>query len=544
MSRPSRNTWFGERLSDQGVYVQYLDNHHPMHMPCLDIRRLDWAHAAKEAKRLEMRLVAVWAADANKWAVDKLSGNDDRKRVLCTYMAFAHPEHRHVILRTELSAVKPEIPSISSHYIGAYRMERSMQDMFGLTVTNALDERLWIKHEHWPEDAHPLLPDFDGNQSLNSDPERAGMDYDYVACDSECAYEIPVGPVHAGIIEPGHFRFLAVGEQILNMEERLGYVHKGIERSMQGRTAQDGIKLAGRVSGDSTVGHAWAFAQACEYADNLEISSRASYIRGILCERERIANHIGDIGAICNDAAFAFMHGQCLRLREDMARLNADAFGHRLLMDSVVIGGVASDLNDGLCQTMIQQTLSIAKEVEHLRAIYADAPSIQQRVIGAGIVSVEDASDLGLLGFAGRASGHYPDERIEEAYPPYDDLTIPVPEGKLGGVSTRVWVRFEEVANSSRMVVQLLEHLPEGYILTAWQPPEVGVSGFASIESWRGEIAAWVRFGEDAKIDRYFVRDPSVINWLGLELAVRTVPVPDFPLVNKSFNCSYSGHDL
>ncbi len=539
MTRPSRNTWFGERLSDQGIYVQYLDDHHPVHMPCLEIRRLDWAHAAKEAKRLEMRLVAVWAADANKRA-----GKDASERRLCTYMAFAHPEHRHVLLRTELSAAKPEIPSLSGHYIAACRMERSMQDMFGLNVSNAFDNRLWIKHEHWPEDSHALLRAFDAHTPLRPEPERIGMDYDYVSCDSECVYEIPVGPVHAGIIESGHFRFLAVGEKILNMEERLGYVHKGIERSMQGRTAQDGIALAGRVSGDSTVGHAWAFAQACEYAANLDIPPRASYLRGVLCERERIANHIGDIGAVCNDAAFAFMHGQCLRLREEMARLHQEIFGHRLLMDAVTIGGVASDLSGDMCQKLIRQTLDIAAEVEHLRAIYADAPSIQQRVIGAGIVSVVDAKDLGLLGFVGRASGHYSDERIEEAYPPYDDLIIPVPEGKLGGVSTRVWVRFEEIANASRMVIQLLETLPEGEINTVWQAPEAGVSGFAAIESWRGEIAAWVRFGMDARIDRYFVRDPSVINWLGLELAVRTVPVPDFPLVNKSFNCSYSGNDL
>ncbi|MBN4073359.1 NADH-quinone oxidoreductase subunit C [Mariprofundus ferrooxydans] len=543
MTRATRNTWFAEHLSDQGVYVQYLDDHHPVHMPCLEIRRLDWAHAAKEAKRLEMRFVAVWAADRAADA-NKMSGKENSKRVLCTYMAFAHPEHRHVILRTELSAEKPEIPSISSHYIAAFRMERSMQDMFGLSVSNALDNRLWIKHEHWPADAHALLHDFDGDTPLQPDPERADVDYDYVACDSECVYEIPVGPVHAGIIEPGHFRFLAVGEQVLNMEERLGYVHKGIERSMQGRTAPDGIVLAGRVSGDATVAHAWAFAQACEYAANLDIPSRASYVRGILCERERIANHIGDIGAVCNDAAFAFMHGQCLRLREDMARLNQQAFGHRLLMDSVIVGGVAADLSSDMRQRLIQQTLGIAAEVEHLRAIYADAPSIQQRVIGAGIVSVEDAKDLGLLGFVGRASGHYADERIEEAYPPYDDLIVPVPKGKLGGVSTRVWVRFEEIANASRMVIQMLETLPDGEINTSWQAPEAGVSGFAAIESWRGEIAAWVRFGEEGTIDRYFVRDPSVINWLGLELAARTVPVPDFPLVNKSFNCSYSGNDL
>jgi len=529
------NTWFAERLGDHGIHSQYLEDHHPAHMPCLEIRRLDWAHAAEEAKRLEMRLVGVWAAQA---------GYHDDQKQLYTYMAFAHPEHRHVVLRTTVNIEKLEIPSISSHYISACRMERHIQDMFGITIQNIPDTRLWLKHEHWPEDATPLMHDFDGKISLSSDPNRADIDYDYVPCDSESVYEIPVGPVHAGIIEPGHFRFLAVGEKILNMEERLGYVHKGIEKSMQGRHVDDGLKLAGRVSGDSTVGHSWAFAQACEYAANISIPKRASYIRGILCERERIANHIGDIGAICNDAAFAFMHVQCSRLREDMARLHAQAFGHRLLMDTLKIGGVAYDLSTETCQQLIQQTRHIAAEVERLRDIYADTPSIQQRVIGAGTVNVNDAKDIGLLGYVGRASGHYPDERIEEAYAPYDDLDIPMPQGKLGGVSTRVWVRFEEIANASRMIIQLLETLPEGDIQSEWKAPQAGVSGFTAIESWRGEIAAWVRFGKDGLIDRYFVRDPSTINWLGLELAVRTVPVPDFPLVNKSFNCSYAGNDL
>jgi len=533
------NTWFAERLGDHGIHSEYLEDHHPAHMPCLEIRRLDWAQAAEEAKCLDMRLVAVWAAEAGKH-----DSSAEGKRALYTYMAFAHPEHRHALLRTELRPENPEIHAISSHYIAASRMERNIQDMFGIHVIDTPDNRQWLKHEHWPEDAHGLRHTFDSKTPLLSDPERAAIDYDYVACDSESVYEIPVGPVHAGIIEPGHFRFLAVGEKILNMEVRLGYVHKGIERAMKGRTAPDGIKLAARVSGDSTVGHAWAFAQACEYAANLQIPRRASYLRGILCERERIANHIGDIGAVCNDAGFAFMHIQCSRLREDMARLHHQAFGHRLLMDSLVIGGVAQDLSVEMQNIILQQTRDIAAEVERLRDIYADTSSIQQRVIGAGIVSIEDAKDIGLLGFVGRASGHYPDERIEEAYPPYDQLDIAIPEGKLGGVSTRVWARFEEIANSSRMIIQLLESLPEDDIQTAWTTPEAGVSGFAAIESWRGEIAAWVRFGMDEKIDRYFVRDPSAINWLGLELAVRTVPVPDFPLVNKSFNCSYSGNDV
>ncbi|MDQ6991383.1 MAG: NADH-quinone oxidoreductase subunit C [Mariprofundaceae bacterium] len=529
------NTWFAERMGDHGIHSSYLEDHHPAHMPCLEIRRLDWAHAAEEAKRQAMRLVAIWAVEIVE---------EDASKQLYTYMALAHKEHRHVLLRTPIHHENPEILSISKHFISACRMERHIQDMFGIQVRNILDARLWIKHEHWPEDAHPLLYDFDGKTPMLSDPNRADIDYEYVPCDSECVYEIPVGPVHAGIIEPGHFRFLAVGEKILNMEERLGYVHKGIEKRMQGRTADEGLKLAGRISGDSTVGHSWAFAQACEYAANITLPKRASYLRGILCERERIANHIGDIGAICNDAGFAFMHMQCARLREDMARLHAEIYHHRLLMDNITLGGVAHDLSVEMREKLIQQTRDIAAEIEHLRAIYADTPSIQERVIGAGIVTTDEAKDIGLLGYVGRASGHSPDERIEEAYAPYDDLDVAIPKGKLGDVSTRMWVRFEEIANASRMVIQCLETLPEGDIQTPWNLPETGVSGFASIESWRGEIVTWVHFGENGIIECYSVRDPSAINWLGLELAVRTVPVPDFPLVNKSFNCSYAGHDL
>ena len=257
-----------------------------------------------------------------------------------------------------------------------------------------------------------------------------------------------------------------------------------------------------------------------------------------------MANHIGDIGAVCNDAAFTFMHMQMQRLREDMARLHHQLLGHRLLMDLIVPGGMASDLDDAARQQLAAQTRAIATEVESLRDIYADHPSIQERVIGSGIVPVAEARDIGLLGYAGRASGHYADERIEEAYAPYDRLTVKVPEGKYGDVATRVWVRFEEIADSARMIIELLDMLPEGSVRATWTPPDAGVSGFAAIESWRGEIAAWVRFGTGGLVDRYFVRDPSVINWLGLELAAREVPVPDFPLNNKSFNCSYAGNDL
>jgi len=500
---------------------------------------LDWAQAAELARRMEMRLVAVWAAEAG---LHDASPTGDLP--LYAYMAFAHPEHRHALLRTELNADDPAVHSISNHYIAACRMERSMQDMFGIKLLSIPDPRPWIKHEHWPPESFPLRQNFAADEAMPTDPERLTIDYPYVQSASPGVYEIPVGPVHAGIIEPGHFRFLAVGEQVLNMEARLGYVHKGIERAMQGRTAGDGVKLAGRVSGDSTVAHAWAFSQACEYAAQEPPPMRASFIRGVLCERERMANHIGDIGAVCNDAAFIFMHAQMQRLREDMARLHAAIFGHRLLMNLVIPGGVNCNIDAADKDALLTQTQQIAAEVENLRAIYADHPSIQERVIGSGVVSVQDALDIGLLGYAGRASGNYPDERIEEAYPPYDGLQINVAKGRMGDVATRVWVRFEEIADSARLITQLLETLPDGDFTAAWNAPEAGLSGFAAIEGWRGEVAAWVRFGEGGCIDRYFVRDPSTINWLGLELAVRDVPVPDFPLNNKSFNCSYSGNDL
>jgi len=529
MTHPA-NTWFAEKLGDHGIYTRYLEDHHPAHMPCLEIRILDWEQVAKTARQLSMRMVAVWAAEG---------GRHEQDAGMYVYMSFAHPEHRHVLLRTLLGN-KREIPSISKHYIAASRMERHMQDMFGIDVVNTPDNRRWLKHEHWPEDAHPQLREF----AADTEMAQVEGEYAFIKSGSDGVYEIPVGPVHAGIIEPGHFRFLAVGEQIMNMEQRFGYVHKGIEKAMQGRTVEQGVRLAARVSGDCAVGHAWAFAQACEYAAGTDVPKRASYLRGVLCERERMANHIGDIGAICNDAAFSFMLMQMHRLREDMARLHAELFGHRLLMDTIVPGGISVDVDEqGRCE-LIRQTRALAVEVEHLRAIYADNPTIQQRVIGSGVVSIDDARDIGLLGYAGRASGDYPDERIEEAYPPYDDLDVSVAEGKLGDVATRVWVRFEEIADSARMMIRLLENLPEGDVKACWQAPEPGISGFSAIESWRGEITCWLRFGENGVIDRYFVRDPSVINWLGLELAVREVPVPDFPLNNKSFNCSYAGNDL
>ncbi|MDX8403465.1 MAG: NADH-quinone oxidoreductase subunit C [Mariprofundaceae bacterium] len=526
----SINTWFAEKMGDHGIHSNYLEDHRPVHMPCLHIRLLDWDQAAELAKQLEMRFAALWAAE----------GGDHDDPTLYAYMVFAHPKHRHVMLRTPLHKEKLSLNSISEHYVAAIRMERLIQDMYGIEVSGLPDTRPWIKHEHWPDDMYPLCKSFAANTHM----ERVDGEYPFIKAEGDGVYEIPVGPVHAGIIEPGHFRFLAIGEQILNLEERLGYVHKGIEKRLEGLQVEDAIRIASRASGDMTVAYAWAFSRACEQAVDMEIPARGSFLRGILCERERMTNHIGDIGAICNDAAFAFMQAQMQRLREEMARMHFELFGHRLLMDLIEPGGINVDLDTEKCQRLLQQTRSLAVEVEELRTIYADHAGIQERVIGSGIVPIKDALSIGLTGYAGRASGVYADERVEEAYTPYDQLNVNVPEGKLGDVATRVWVRFEEIAEAARLIEALLDALPDGSVKSDWQIPDAGVSGLASIESWRGEIICWARFGKQGRIDRCTLHDPSEVNWLGLELAVRSEPVPDFPLNNKSFNCSYSGNDL
>ena len=254
----------------------------------------------------------------------------------------------------------------------------------------------------------------------DTDMPRVKGEYPFIKADGAGVHEIPVGPVHAGIIEPGHFRFLAVGEQILNMEQRLGYVHKGIEKRIEGMRAREAIKLAGRISGDTTVGHGWAFAKACENAARLEIPERAIALRAVLCERERMVNHTGDIGAVCNDVAFSFMHINMQRLREDMARLNKELFGHRLLMDIIAPGGLNRDIDTETVNKLADQTKTIAEQVEQLRDIYTNNPSIQERVVGSGIVSPEDAGAIGLLGYVGRASGLSNDVRVDNPYPPYE----------------------------------------------------------------------------------------------------------------------------
>jgi Ni,Fe-hydrogenase III large subunit len=356
-------------------------------------------------------------------------------------------------------------------------------------------------------------------------------------------HEVAVGPVHAGIIEPGHFRFSIVGEKVLRLEERLGYAHKGIERRFTELTPLQAHRLAGRVSGDSTVANAWAYCMALESALGLEVPARAQWLRALMLERERVANHLGDLGALGNDAALAFGLAQFSRLREDWQRESREAFGHRLMMDAVAPGGVTHDLGTAAVVRLHKQCDALAAELATLRAIYDEHAGLQDRFIGTGRVSPELARALGLTGLAGRASGQPHDLRHDHPWPPYDRLAVRVATSLHGDVAARVAVRFDEARESLRLMRELLTALPAGAIRVDLPTPTGSGRGAGWIEGWRGEVLVALQL-RDGAIARCHCHDPSWQNWPLLEHAVIGNIVPDFPLINKSFNLSYSGQDL
>jgi len=487
-----------------------------------------WGNSARLAREAGWRWSAGWAEDLG----DILRIN-----------SLLEKAGNYVLLRTEISPQAPELPSQTPHFPAADRCERHTQDLFGIRFLDHPDPRRWTRHQAWSEDEHPLRKDFPlaGNPPAQTPPDK---DYPFVKAQGASVYEIPVGPVHAGIIEPGHFRFQAVGEIVLNLEEHLGYVHKGIEKLAEGRDPEGLARLAGRVSGDTTVGHTWAACLAMERAAGITIPARAASLRAILAERERIANHLGDLGAICNDVGFAFAHFQFSRLRENWLRDNRNVFGHRLLMDCVVPGGVAVDLDREALDRLDTALNRLGRELDELLTILDRNTSLGDRLYTTGVLTVKTAAAMGCLGYVGRSSGQTFDARRDAPYPPYDQLKVKVPIEEVGDVGSRFWIRYKEIRVAMRLLRVLLGRLPAGEVRVDLPEPGKGAEGLGIVEGWRGETVAYVRFSDDGRIDRYYPRDPSWLNWPALERIVLENIVPDFPVCNKSVNGSYSGVDL
>jgi Ni,Fe-hydrogenase III large subunit len=457
--------------------------------------------------------------------VDARAWSEDAERLrageLSLLSLWGEPGVAHIaVLDAEPSLLRlpcpgARFPSIGALHPPAIRLERALHDLVGLQAEGAPDTRPWLRHAA----PYPFLP-----------------------AEGESLHQIPVGPVHAGIIEPGHFRFTANGETVVRLEERLGYVHKGIDALMAGAPLERAARLAGRVSGDSTVAYAIAFAQAVEDATAAQVPARALCLRALAAELERLANHFGDIGAVCNDAAFSIMHASCGALREQVLRTAHACFGHRLMMDCVIPGGMRADLPAEAGRQLAALSAHIAARFPELVHVYDNTASLKDRTVDTGILSPALARQFAAGGYVGRASGRNFDARRTPGYAPYDALQFEVPVVQAGDVNARVWIRIREVEQSLALVGQLLERLPAGPIF-APLPARAG-EGAALVEGFRGEIFAWVRLDAGGRVERSHLRDPSWFQWPLLEAAIEGNIVADFPLCNKSFNCSYSGHDL
>jgi Ni,Fe-hydrogenase III large subunit len=428
-----------------------------------------------------------------------------------------------------------EFPSVAQGHPPALHLEAAIRDLFGLQPSESPDPRPWLDHGRWGI-RHPLGP-------TGFLPETEP--YVFLPAEGESLHEIAVGPVHAGIIEPGHFRFTAAGETVVRLEERLGYAHKGIEGLMAGADIGRAAQLAGRTSGDSTVAYGIAFARAIEAALDVEVPPRAVWLRALMAELERLANHFGDIGAICNDASFSLMHAHCAILREHVLRAADVCFGHRLMRDRVVPGGVSGDLGSAGVAGMRELIGEVRRRFPALVELYDNTASLQDRTVGTGVLQPDLARQYACGGYVGRASGRNVDARRAPGYPPYDMLRFEVPVLQAGDVNARVWIRIREVEQSLSLVEQILDELPSGRI----QIDVVAVGdgpreGAALVEGFRGDILVWLRLGGGGRIERCHLRDPSWFQWPLIEAAIEGNIVADFPLCNKSFNCSYSGHDL
>lgn len=489
---------------------------------------LEWRGMCEELRAVGGRLLTMWGAD-----------DRDRDHCFRIYALFLMREARVMLVEHVMPAwADLTYRSIADLFPAARRLERAIFDLLGIAST-VPDKRGWLRHAGWPETVFPLRREVDGRRQYEQTPAP----YPFVQVEGDGVHEIAVGPVHAGTIEPGHFRFSVVGEKVLRLEERLGYKHKGVAKRFEEMHQQEAQRLAARICGDSAVAFSWAYCAALEAITQTTCTARTVSLRALALEHERLANHLGDLGALGNDAGFAFGLSQFLRLKEDLLRTNAAVFGARYLFDYVVPGGVAADLHDndsGRLQALYGELeISLAE----LRSIYDEHAGLQDRFRETGRLRPELAERLGAAGLVGRASGIACDLRVDHPWAPYDRIGAQLITLNSGDVAARVLVRFDEAAESIRLCKTLLADLPVGAIQAEVPLAATHILGLGIVEGWRGPVAIALESGENGAIRRCHAHDPSWQNWPLLEYAILDNIVPDFPLINKSFNLSYSGQD-
>ncbi|HVX69617.1 MAG TPA: NADH-quinone oxidoreductase subunit C [Mycobacteriales bacterium] len=458
-----------------------------------------------------------------------VAAHDDGAELRVVYLFSRASDASRVEITVRTPADHPVIPSLARLSYPASRFEREMHDLFGvIPVGHPLPRRL-VRHGHWPAGWYPLRRDAATPPTFTA-PEG----FPFRDVHGPAVFEIPVGPVHAGLIEPGHFRFSVVGETILKLKARLWYVHRGIEKLFEGRAPEAGVALAERISGDTSVGHTLAYSLAVEDATGLTMPPAGARLRAALLELERLYNHIGDLGALANDTGFGLAHSHAMALRERLLRLNATVTGHRLLRGAITPGAV--ELRALPDVGVLRDIAAEAAEIAELTLAHS---VVRDRFTGTGVLTAEQAIDLGCLGPVARASGVRNDARHDH---PSVDI-IPDLVGESGGdVLARYQIRSREIAASVALLERLLADVTV-IDCAARRTRRGSRSGVGLVEGWRGTIATRIEL-PGARLSRVKVVDPSWFNWPALPLAVADAIVPDFPLINKSFNLSYAGNDL
>ncbi len=456
-----------------------------------------------------------------------------------SYVCSVAHDDLFVILKVPVDARHMEIPSIATQIDAANWFEREMNDWFGIVAFPNIYKL--ASHPDWPEDVHPMLKDFDSQSTVR----RTKGDFEFKEVEGEGIFEIPVGPVHAGIIEPGHFRFSVAGEPIIHLDAQLFYTHKGTEKIAEARNPGQVVFLAERISGDTSVGHAVAYCHAIERLASVEVPEQAVVIRTILLELERLYNHVGDLGAIMLDVGYGVGSAMASRLKEQFLQSNETLTGSRLLRGMVRPGGVRRSFNSStLKQKTLQESVELYRvSFEELVETAMASSSTIDRLETTGQLSHKDAHRLGIVGIAGRASGIDRDLRRDHPHAGYGGLKFKSALHEQGDVLARFLVRVDEVRESFHLLRQLAEHMTGGPTMAEIRALPAGTISLGYTEGWRGEITHAVIVDERGKIARWKITDPSFFNWRGVTLAVRNNIVPDFPVINKSFNLSYSGND-
>ncbi len=432
-----------------------------------------------------------------------------------------------------------EFPSLTPVIPAAAWYEREIYDMFGVKPVGYPELRPLVLHENWPEGVHPLRKDFDAGKEIPTADDRQFL---MLHAHGEGVFEVPVGPIHAGIIEPGHFRFSQAGENIIRLDAKLFFTHRGIEKAVEGLTPDAALPMVERICGVCAVSHALSFSQAVEGMTGTVIPERARWIRVLTAELERLYNHVGDIGNLGAGMGFAVAVSNGARLKEGLLRLNEAVTGSRYLRGMVVPGGVALDVTAELRHEIDEALTRFEPDFAELVGLFRENDAFLDRVNTTGIVPFAAARELGVVGVAARASGVDWDMRRDKPYGGYDELDFAVPVHHSGDVAARLWVRVDEVPQTVRLIRQALGRIAaSGPALAAKVPAAAaGSTGAGWSESARGANVHWLMMGEDNRIWRYFVRSASYANWPALTVAAPGNIIPDFPLINKSFELCYA----